>query len=481
MNPARSILALAAALSLAACNQANTPPATEQPPAVQQPGTGTGQQPGTSSPTPPTTDGGSQISCGTKGSPGQPGSPDSSFGQGGVLTIDFGSPFDAVPSIAVTPQGCVVAIVTRGDSNGAWPSTVAHFTATGQLDSTFDGDGRVDVARGHDRLLVQVDGKVITGGAGPLLYGTSAGGMTITRLNSDGSLDATFDGDGHLQTDFDVRDVALQADGKIVAIGQQGRGNPSSTDDLLSLARYNPDGSPDASFGRGGRVAIKRSDTGPGSYYPHYENLPSRRLTVAPDGKIVTAGTASYTYTSNGGLFGAAYAVMRFNSDGSVDSQFGNNELPGLWGHWCNRFCIHEVADVAVANDGRPLLALGSTVTWVSADGKNHGSWNVQSPYEVSGTSGVRALAVQADGKVVTAARAYTSRENQPKETMVVARLLTDGQLDATFGGNGKVYVQSAANSFSDAIALDGSDALLIAGQAGDNGAWDAAIARLWR
>ncbi len=96
----------------------------------------------------------------------------------------------------------------------------------GIVDSTFDTDGRVITAigSGYDivkAIAIQSDGKIV-------VAGSSSNGnnfdFAITRYNSDGSLDNTFDFDGKVITDFDGfhdfgRSVAIQADGKIVVAG----------------------------------------------------------------------------------------------------------------------------------------------------------------------------------------------------------------------------------------------------------------------
>ncbi|MEV6245969.1 hypothetical protein AB0M38_07165 [Streptomyces sp. NPDC051742] len=102
----------------------------------------------------------------------------------------------------------------------------AATAAPGDLDPAFDGDGRVvtDLGgfAGAQGMVVQPDGEIVTIGDG---YSTeTSGDFTLTRYNPNGSLDTTFDGDGAVTTDFGVnndqgRGVALQPDGKIVAVG----------------------------------------------------------------------------------------------------------------------------------------------------------------------------------------------------------------------------------------------------------------------
>ena len=120
--------------------------------------------------------------------------------------------------------------------------------APGDLDPTFSGDGKaltsIGVSSYGNDVAVQADGKIVVVGGSD----AGAGGTTrfaLTRFMPDGSLDPSFGGDGMVTTDFGnvaADAVALQFDGKIVAVGGQ------------AVARYLPDGSLDASFGAGGKV-----------------------------------------------------------------------------------------------------------------------------------------------------------------------------------------------------------------------------------
>src|SRR6185437_16414426 len=103
---------------------------------------------------------------------------------------------------------------------------------------------------------LQPDGKIVA--AGTTNLGSGPGDFALARYNSDGSLDTTFN-QGLVTTDFGqdewVTGVALQSDGRIVAAGTTSDDftNPTPTSSF-ALARYNPDGSPDSTFGSGGLV-----------------------------------------------------------------------------------------------------------------------------------------------------------------------------------------------------------------------------------
>lgn len=165
--------------------------------------------------------------------------------------------------------------------------------AAGDLDTSFSVDGKVitDLTGKWDlawAVALQTDGKIIAAGASS----GSGGRFSLIRYATDGSLDATFSDDGKVLTNFTsgddwAYDVAIQADGKIVAAGvvagQGGR---------FGLARYESNGALDTSFGGDGRVVTNFTSgwdaaTGVG---------------VQADGKIVAAGSAS----GAGGRYGTA-------------------------------------------------------------------------------------------------------------------------------------------------------------------------------
>src|SRR6266540_406224 len=130
----------------------------------------------------------------------------------------------------------------------------------GQLDPTFDGDGKVVTDLGESEgggdVAVQADGKIVVVG-GIRIVANGPVDFAVARYNPDGSLDTSFDGDGKVVTDFggtndEASAVAVQAaDGKIVAAGTTVPGVHRFD---FALARYNADGSLDPSFDGDGRV-----------------------------------------------------------------------------------------------------------------------------------------------------------------------------------------------------------------------------------
>ena len=163
------------------------------------------------------------------------------------------------------------------------------------------GSGREEI---HG-LALQPDGKLIAGGV--IAFGIDD--FIVLRYNQNGTLDSTFGSSGRVITDFnDSGDTAFamtrQPDGKIILAGRTLRADSNYK---FALARYQPNGSLDSSFGNGGKAVNEIFGT--------FEEA-ARAVVVQPNGKIVVAG---------GGY--EAFLVVRYKSDGSLDSTFGNGGI----------------------------------------------------------------------------------------------------------------------------------------------------------
>jgi uncharacterized delta-60 repeat protein len=187
------------------------------------------------------------------------GSPNESFAKatGGASTVDFGG-VESANDMVRQPDGKLVIVGSTSTDGGDF--AIARLNADGTLDTSFSGDGKqtvnfggVDEAFG---VALTAEGKIIVVGDGG-----STGNMAITRLNSDGSIDTSFGSFGEEQVNFggedQARGVAIQADGKIVVEG--------STDALnggdLAVARLNPNGGLDSSFNGNGKVTLDYGGT----------------------------------------------------------------------------------------------------------------------------------------------------------------------------------------------------------------------------
>ncbi|MEU0402110.1 calcium-binding protein [Streptomyces sp. NPDC006197] len=229
------------------------------------------------------------------------GSLDTGFDTDGKVTTGFGG-LDQAFAVAVQPDGRIVA-TGKADPGGNDDFALARYNADGSPDTGFGTGGRVttdffgglDQARG---MALQADGKIVAAGL------ANAGGVfdfALARYNADGTPDAGFDADGRATTDFSggndtAASVAVQADGKIIVVGQ-------STPGDFALARYNPDGTPDTGFDADGRVTTDFFGANDGA----------NAVALQADGKIVAAGHASSTTTD--------FAVARYQNGGATPPQ----------------------------------------------------------------------------------------------------------------------------------------------------------------
>jgi uncharacterized delta-60 repeat protein len=246
------------------------------------------------------------------------GALDGTFGSGGKTTADFPGAFgaqDLASALALQSDGKIVAGGIAADD-----FALARFNPDGSADLAFGVDGMVttDFLGSYDAisgLRVQPDGKIVAAGVA-VLYISQQDivdyEFALARYNVDGSLDTDadadpathFDGDGKTMTDFSTPPggnvqndrafaVVLQPDGKIVAAGVGGRGATGPGADF-ALARYNADGSLDASFGSGGKVLTDFAGGADAAF----------AVALQTDGKIVAAGSAG----------GADFALARYEA-----------------------------------------------------------------------------------------------------------------------------------------------------------------------
>jgi uncharacterized delta-60 repeat protein len=367
---------------------------------------------------------------------------DSAFGTDGKVLTDFDHSTDIANAVAVQTDGKLVVVGTTYINNDFSDEdfAVARYNPDGTLDKTFGVGGKVQtdfpgLAAVASSVVIQPDGKiVVAGGAFPLF--TFLGDFKVVRYNSNGSLDTSFGDGGIVTTTFPegsyAFDVALQADGKIIAAGTVfvdfNPGESSNTD--FALARYNPDGTPDAAFGNGGEVSTD------------FLGLEDDAFTVLlqPDGKIVAVGSANDPATFYD------FAAVRYLSNGTLDTTFG---VAGKVHTDFGDQNFDRARSAALHPDGR-IVAAGLAIS------QNGGVQNFAVARYTSngvldasfGTDGITQIdfgsccqiankvLLQPNGKIITVG--YANTESSDSD-FLLARLTSDGSLDPTFGAGGKV------------------------------------------
>jgi uncharacterized delta-60 repeat protein len=400
---------------------------------------------------------------------------DPSFATGGIQRTSFGASFDRAYGIAQQSDGKLIVVGVTYNGVANTDLALARYNSDGSLDASFDGDGlRTINLGGTDSLaavIVQSDGKIVAAGT---KNSTNVYSVAVIRLLDDGAFDTTFSGDGLVTTTITgatdgARALLQQADGKLVVAGGGLLNRNGGQGKAFHVLRFNADGSSDSSFDGDGRV-----QTTIGSNF-----TTAAAVAQQPDGKLVVAGEENTTANRR-------FAVARYNSDGSLDPTFdadGKLSL-ALVG---NESAAHGVT---VQPDGRIVLtgevrntslfevaiarlnANGSLDTGFDSDGRTYVDL-----YQQSAT--LSALLRQADGKIV----AVGSVDNGTFTDFVVMRFSADGVLDTSFDADGIAVTDlGTMDDTAYAVAQQADGNLLVVGDAwvrrGSNTSNDIAVVR---
>ena len=383
------------------------------------------------------------------------GSSDPTFSVDGRVLTDFGPSYDDATAMVLQNDG---KIIVAGQSERSF--ALARYNSNGSLDKSFSGDGKLTLDFGIDSLeskatsvALQSDGKIVVAGYVRFLVGDFVySDFAVARLNSDGSLDTSFSGDGKLITDLGDFDnafaVAVQPNGKILVGG--------GTNEGFALVRFNPDGSADTSFDADGKQTTP------------FDASPAQisSLALQPDGKILAAGGIGLADVSE---HLTVLAIARYNLNGSLDQTFDGDGIV-LDSGSVQRFA----SDIAVQKDSRIVVSGGTEELGSSG--------NFQSNFAVSrylitgardssfGSNGTRVisfgdqsvanrLALQADNSVLAAGRAG--------DDFALARFNADGTLDSRFAGDGKLTTNFRAGDFTATSVAIQRDGMIVAAGSG--------------
>lgn len=418
------------------------------------------------------------------------------FGNGASGYIDgsLNAPGYILNKIAYQSDGKIVAI-----GNGR----LFRFNADGSRDTALGGDGVLALRLGPDGAIGWTDltditplpdGKILITGSVSVNMTSPDDTLVVARLNADGSLDSTFKDGGKVvinpstKTSEKVVGTAILDDGRILVAAASvdivGTGTSSTSPQHISLARFMPDGTPDASFGING-ISVGNSS-----------NARPAHMVVQADGKILVV--ASDTNSKPG-----YYDLMlfRYNSDGTPDKSFGvggslktgfasstyNVSSQGL------RIAVQADGKIVAVGSAPPQTnderlqsgfavvrynANGSLDTTFSGDGKfnefvwpDNGTWRPEGD-RGWGRSVAHDLHLADDGSIVVAGRTFGDEMNEEptREQFAMIRLRADGSFDKSFGMNGYVTTAAAPGTLSDYInfanMLVGPDGRIVIGGA---------------
>ncbi len=301
---------------------------------------------------------------------------DPNFGNGGKIILDLGDTMDAMGAAVLQPDGKIIiagSTFPSNSSNSFADFVVVRLNANGSLDNTFGNNGFVttDFTGGSDgatSVALLPDGKIIAAGFAetPLVLNSRRRAYAMVRYNPNGSLDASFGTGGKVHTDFGagyqvISKILIQSDGKIIAFGTAS-GDSFTIPTRIVLTRYNADGGIDSSFGAGGRMFIRFNGAG-----QFTEGTNFRDAAIQPDGKIIITGDADIlipgcvsSMTVNCRTlqsFMFRYAPQLF-----LDRKFGRR-LGKEYGN------INHFRSIFLQSDGRILIS-GDNVKRYSANGR---------------------------------------------------------------------------------------------------------------
>lgn len=415
---------------------------------------------------------------------GLPGAIDTSF-SGGTQLVSPGEGEDYAAAIAVQSDGKVITVGWTSTTAGGTDLAIVRHGRDGTLDASFGTGGKVVTAVGALRatdeahaVAVQADGKIVVGGL-TATTGTDYD-FLLVRYNADGSLDATFGNGGKVVTSFGastdrINAILIQDDGKIVVGGESDQGSTTTGTDF-ALARYNANGSLDATFGNGGKVltAVHANAAKDAVYALAFQ-------TVGAEKRIVAAGGES------------DFTVARYLTNGQLDGAFGNGGKVGaVFGS-----TIGAARAVVETPDHQLVLAGGSmndaALTRLNADGTVDAGFGTAgktiTKLAAANWSEATALVRQPDGKLFAGGWVYEGAGTAGN--FAAMRYSADGLLDAGFGTAGIVITPVAPTLQRDngrALALQADERItpvptvrvLQAGEAAQPGGYQFALMRYW-
>jgi uncharacterized delta-60 repeat protein len=366
-----------------------------------------------------------------------------------------------VPASVIIPAGQTSTTfnINAVDDHIVTPTQTVTISATANAsvplssDTSFGGSGSVAQNYITTGTALQADGKVVTAGLDYVGGTSDFYHAAVSRYNADGTLDTSFGTNGTIITDISgqsdrIQAVIVQSDGKIVIGGYAGDG-PSFH---WELARYNSNGTLDNTFGNGGEVVLNQIGTGNEIWH----------LAQQSDGKILAFGDGN-----SSGSF--AMTVVRFNSNGSLDSAFGTAGIAtapldgrGFGGLVQSNGDIVVVGTINGGNyNSEVALARFTSTGALDSSFGNAGvvETDLQGWYDEG--SGV---AVQPDGKLVVSAYTSPVGTYPPVYDFAVLRYNTNGTLDNTFGTNGITITDLGANDQTASVALQPDGEILVTG-----------------
>lgn len=380
---------------------------------------------------------------------------DSSFGSNGsiIQPLNAGA---VLYSLQLQSDG---KSVFGGSTNvdGSNEALVGRYLTNGTLDTSFAGAGYTALTIGSNDSVygsaIQSDGKIVITGE------TNQSGQNyifVARLNSDGSIDSSFGTSGVTLTHI-INDgasgnaVVIQPSNQYIVVGASA---VISGTGAMVAARYDTSGNLDSSFGTAG-IAVINIGSG----------CAANAIALQSDGKIILGGHAQI-----GSL--TEYAVVRLNTNGTLDSSFGTGGIvttqlkPRSTSDIIYAVAVQADGKIVAAgsttlNTGVTKISLARYTTSGALDTSFGSSGVVNTALGSGSSTSAFAMSLQSNGKIVVGGLVDSS--------FVVARYNTGGGLDTTFGSSGSVTTSLGLSSEINALAIQSDGKIVTAGFSDNN------------
>jgi uncharacterized delta-60 repeat protein len=350
---------------------------------------------------------------------------DSTFGNNGIEQINFGFYPSYFSDMELQDDGKIIMV--SYNSQVIDPLMITRRLPNGNADNTFGDNGQVRTTFGYQYCDTYEIEQLSDGGI--LIAGMADGKSAMLKLTENGSIDSTFGTNGRVIYSFGpsvgsrIRSLEIDQNNRIIAVGEAYNYDNLSFD--MAAIRFNSNGSVDSSFGISGNIKIDmqgRNDLGSCS-------------ALLPDGKILFAGNAM----NNDG--NTNFAMMRLSSDGTLDLSFGNAGKVILT---INSGYNETFENLHILED-QSILTVGTSagdfaVLKFDASGNNIQAFGNQGyttidfdDYQDNGFE----ILIDEENRILLGGYGSDVAVGGLFHAAMV-RLTPDGQMDASFGTNGK-------------------------------------------
>ncbi|MBI5953696.1 MAG: cadherin domain-containing protein [Chloroflexi bacterium] len=382
------------------------------------------------------------------------GTLDPTFGSNGIVTTKYNDQSSSANEVVLQADGKIVVLESAKVSEDQSVKVITRYNSNGTLDTSFGVNGSMPIEIelfNASKIALQPDGKLIVGGTNWRGY------FAVARYNSNGTLDTSFGTNGLGVYDWSynefhqsLADMTVQADGKIVLVGDYTAGQSNYAD--FSFARFNSDGTKDI-----GNNMISFTN----SRFNY-----AKAVVIQPDGKILISGNMQDDDGKN------QISLARLNPDGSLDkSTFGNGS-----GTVITRLDFQNGSGaLALQSDGKIVVAGNNFTSGNPTLVRYHANGTLDTSFGGTGIVdtdfGADELlddfVIQPDGKILVEGKTSSLDTSD----FLLVRYNSDGSPDTSFGTNGKVTTDFGNTAdFARGIALQADGKAIVIGSKGTDG-----------